>query len=544
MSEHRNKRINKSNEATKAALGAAAFKTVERYGSAASEHIKGYQGEVSLDGKNVKGLKDIAKSASKSYKNTKQQAGFAGEVLYESRTNARNIIDNKPERIRSTDALGDTNHQEFDHVKTDIKGNPIINQHGNYTGTSQMKLRGHYDLKTYIKKNQQEDPNWQPPEGLTQDKLIKISAEENVKKLYNKDFNHYENVDFLDIPTEQYNHAKNFLNEKRENLMNEINTLEESGNIKTAQTKREQLQRVESVDKRLRDSVGSEDAMNARIHPKIQTAKEVHSVAHEAGKTQAKYGAIIGGSISLSQNIVNYYIEEEMDLKQLGLNVTKDTVGAAALSYGTGYSGTVIKSIMERSGEEVFRNLSKSNLPAMMATASLEVAKSIKRYLTEDDFDELQLIEELGEKGTGMMAASFGAAAGTAIFPGVGTVLGGMVGYMASSTIYRSAMDLLKEGNLSHENRVKVEQLTSETVEFIQQERNELSKLIDEHFSTRQEVFERTFEEIQSSIESGNHESFIQNINELSITFGVELKLANFDVFDDFMLDDSAVFKF
>lgn len=537
---------NKKNtdSAVNAAIGAAASEVVERYGSAASEYIKGYKGEISPDGNVIKGLKDIARSKGDTYQSLKQQAGFAGEVLHESRTNAENIINKSKDRIRRTDALGKTNHQEFDHVKTDVNGKAILDQQGNFTGTSQMKLRGHYDVDEYIKMKQKNNPNWKPPKDLTEGKLVELSAKDNVKELFNKDYSKYKKAESLDIPSEQYDFAKKYLKEQKSDLKQQIKTLEQKGDMKAAEAKKAQLERVESVDKRIKKSVSSKDAMSARTNPKLQTVKEVHSVSHRAGLKQAKNGAIIGGAISVSRNIVAIARGEEKDIKKVSLNVAKDTAGAATLSYATGYSGTAVKAIMERSGKEVFRNLSKTNMPAMIATASLEVGKSIKRYLTEEEFDELQLIEELGEKGTGMMAASMGAAVGTAIFPGVGTVVGGMVGYMTSSTIYKSSMDLLKEGNLSEENRLIVEQMAEEAIESIKMQHQELTQLIEVHMNQRQEVFERSFSAINNALFTGDHQSFVENLDELAITFGVELQFTKFDEFDDFMSDDSSVFKF
>lgn len=39
--------------------------------------------------------------------------------------------------------MGDANHPQFDHVAVDQNGQPILDRNGNYTGTSQMKFRGH-----------------------------------------------------------------------------------------------------------------------------------------------------------------------------------------------------------------------------------------------------------------------------------------------------------------------------------------------------------------------------------------------------------------
>ncbi|MGD6991094.1 hypothetical protein [Sutcliffiella horikoshii] len=546
----------KKKTAINVGLAGAGSEVVNRFGSANAQHIKGYTGYQNESGIYVKGLRDIAKSKNNSYANAKQQAGFAGEVIFESKTNAENIINQKAERISRTDSLGTKNHQEFDHVKTDTNGSPILDKNGNYTGTSQMKLRGEYDLEEYIKRKKIKDPNWEPPKDLTQQKLIEISSINNVKKLVNGEFEKFKNANNLDIPTEQYESARKYLQEQQKELKKQIAHLKKNGDNSKVVQKQEELNRVRSVEKRLRKSVSSKDAMNARMHSLKYTVKEVHKVSHRAGMQQAKMGAILGGAISLSRQIVMVAKGEETNLKNATVNVLKDTGQAAALSYATGYSGAAIKALMERSGKVIFQNLSKSNMPAMIATATLETTKSIRKYINEEDFDELQLLEELGEKGTGMLAGSIGAALATAVLPVVaaGTagaivvgglvMVGGMVGYMTGSAIYTSAMVLLKEQRLAVEKRILVEQLAKDAIAVMEKERQELQELIHEHLVERQTTFEVCFKEINEAITSGDHSAFKENVNNLAITFGTTLQFLDFEEFDDFMQDDTMTFKF
>lgn len=498
-------------------LGVAGKEVVTRYGSAASQYIKGYTGEIGPNGKLVKGLKQINKSkVNPNYQeqNLKQQAGYAAEVHSESKRNAENIIKGNSNRTRRTDGIGDVNHTEFDHVTVDKNGNPVLDERGNYTGTSQMKMRG----KT---------------------------GEANVQQLAQvKEFNKYKNANHLDIPKEQFADAKKFLTEKQNSLHKQIEELEKHGDSKALQVKQEELMRYESIDKRVRDSgITIDEALKKRNIPKWETTKEVNKVALRAGWEQAKYGAIIGGSVSIAKNIVAIRRGEEVNLEKVALNVTKDTASAASLSFMTGYSGTIISSVMQRSGSQLFQNLSKSNFPALIATTTLEVSKSVKRYLNEDDFGELQLIEELGEKGTGMMAASIGASVGSVV-PVVGTVIGGMVGYMVGSAFYNSSLDILKEERLSDQKRKEVEKLSLEAITSMRKQQTELQAMISEHFQDQQKAFDTCFMAIDKSIETGSHIEFITNINKLAITFGVTLKLTNFNEFDDFMVNDNEEFVF
>ena len=182
-------------------------------------------------------------------------------------------------------------------------------------------------------------------------------------------------------------------------------------------------------------------------------------------------------------------------------------------------------------------------MPAMIATVSLQVGKSIVRY-AKGEINEVELVEELGEKGTGMMAASWGAAIGTAIFPGVGTVIGGMIGYMTSSTIYISAIQVLQEERVSVERRNKIHALTEAALEAMNKQRRELSILIDNHYKNRQILLEQSFEMIEKSTESNNLELFTTALNNIALEMGKALQFKDFNEFDTFMRNKNMALEF
>lgn len=151
---------------------------------------------------------------------------------------------------------------------------------------------------------------------------------------------------------------------------------------------------LQTVDKFSRSNV-------LREHPKLATAKYVAKTAHHSGVEQAKAVAVISAAISTSKNIV-CVMRGEKEIKDALKDVAIDTVGGSTSAYIIGASDTAIRGFMASSKNSIFVNLSKTNLPATIATVGVQVGKSLIRY-ANGEIDAIQLVEELGEKGTGLL---------------------------------------------------------------------------------------------------------------------------------------------
>ena len=505
------------------ALGISAQETVERFGSASAEYIKGYQGTVD-ETENIisKGLKNIAESKVNpdfEYQNLKQQAGFSAEVHFVNKENAENIINSKKFKYSRSNDVGLGNDQRIDILAVDIDGNPIINN-GEPLWSAQMKFCGRYESPEEIKQSSK--------------KLAKLLAGDKWAK--------YRGNKVL-IPSEQYEHVKKYAQEEAQKLHEKATEFRQHGNLEKAELLEQNAKNFEQVAEDVQNSgISSREAMFLREHAKLATAKYVAETAHRAGIEQAKTGAVISAAISVSQNIISV-VRDEKEIKDALKDTAIDIAKGAGTSYIIGAGGAAIKGVMQTSSNSIFQNLSSTNMPAMIATVSLQVGKSIIRY-AEGEIDEIELVEELGEKGTGMLAASWGAGIGTAIFPGVGTVIGGMIGYMTSSIIYKSAIQVLQEEQVSIERRNMIHVLTNVTLEAMNKQRKELSKLIDDHYKTRQILFKQSFDIIQKSTESNDLNLFTTALNNIALEMGKALQFRDFDEFDAFMCNKNIVFEF
>ncbi|SDW42203.1 hypothetical protein SAMN05421781_1361 [Marinococcus luteus] len=529
--------------------------TGEKYGKAVKASLKAYNGEKTKNGKTIRGLKDFKNYKADNYMSQKQQEGFTAEILMEEKSEIESITKNKTFTLRRTESLGQNNHQVFDHFMSDADGNPLLDKDGNYLSGSQTKFRGHYSKKKYIEAKKKKDPDWEPKDDLTNQSIIEDAARGNLNKLINhKDFEKYRQAKHIDIPKEQYEPAKKILEDKQNQLKLQVEKLEEKNNYEALNKKQEELNRTKSVYERLRNSgVSSKEAHFARKHPKIHTTKKIASSANQAGLKAGASSAAVGGVISLAQNLYIYSQAEEKDKKKIFVETAKDTAKAGALGYSSAFISSVLKGYLDsdlnKNGN--LKTLSSTTFPALLGTVSIEVTKSVKYYIENDSATQTELFRDLGEKGLGLLAKQLAKATSNGITTAIyGTsaaappVLLGMVSYFAITTFYRSVAEVLEETKLSEANRKKAEELSRQSILEIRSEREELEDLIAMKHQEKEEIFNNCFSAIELSIEEKDHSSFVDNINKLANTFGVQLQYLNFEEFDDFMSDNSQSFTF
>lgn len=493
----------------KAGLGAAAYDNVDKYGEGAAEFIK--------DLPKLEKISNYKVNPDFEYQNLSQQSGNSAEVLASSKTNARNIIEGNSERKVRTDDLDLVNHPKYDHVVIDGEGNFYL-QDG-----SQMKFKF------------PEKFDFNNPE------LVKKSASKLANQISGKKWQaKYKDIP-IEVPSDMYEDVKAGLNQKVNSLYEQSSNLEQKGNYQKANEIKNRAREIKKTKDNLKKSnVSSKEAYIAAQNPKYTTLKNVAKIANEAGKEQAKAGAIISGVVSCSKNMVAI-IRGEKDLKDATIDLSKDITKGAGTSYGIAASGTALKSVMQTSNISMVKTLSKTNMPALIATTTVQVGSSLKKYI-KGDINELELMEELGEKGTGMMAASMGAAVGTAIFPGVGTVVGAMVGYMTSSQIYQSTMNVLAEEKLSNQKREFIKKISEEALKTMQREQEELKEIYGKYYKARENYLNNCLSLLDEAVANNNIDLFTASLNKIAISFGETLEFKNFQEFDNFMKNEETVF--
>jgi hypothetical protein len=487
-----------------AGIAGATAENVQRYGSAVKEHLVAFDGVDNETGKKLtKSLKSISKQKANpdyEYQNLKQQAGFSAEVKETARENAERIINKSKTRITRTDDIGRVNDPLYDHVEIDSSGNVIAGS------GSQMKFVG-------------------------------SNPKEALNKLASKKFEKYLDADAkINVPSDYYDGIKAEAQAKINGLQQQIKALKTQGNEEIVRQRQIELEKYKKIDKNLQKSkVSNPEGMEARTAPEISTAKDIAKVSHEAGLEQAKWGAGIGGCMSLVRNMVAV-VKGEEEPEQAALAVIKDTGTGAVVSYTTAFAGSVIKGGMQNAKNGTIRVLAKTNLPATMVTTVVETGKTLGKYI-KGDIDGVECITELGEKGTGMISSAMFATIGQVVIPipVVGGMIGGMVGYALSSACYGELVNALQEAKLAREERIRIEQECAEAIAMIREYRAQMEQLVSEYLISHIVTFHAAFDGIKDALKLGDIDGFIANTNTITKKLGKTPQFETFSEFDALM---------
>ncbi len=482
---------------------------VSRFGSANAEFLKGYRGLDNETGQRLsKGLAGIAKhkvntDPAEAAKNIKQQAGLSAEVATTSRDNAEAIISGSKVRTSRSDDLPQygKNHNIVDRVQ--ILDGKVIE------GTqAQMKFVG------------------------DRDQLFERIAREEGK------FSRYRGVK-LELPSEQFEGAESFCREKAQSLREQAAKVEQQGKPEAAAKLRREANNYDQLADNVRDSgLTTEDAIFYRNHPKIATIRDIAKTSHRSGMEGAKYGAIIGGAVSLLTNAFTL-AQDRKKLGEAAQDIAIDTAKAGVLGYSTAFAGAAIKGTLQQSGSQAMRNLARTNAPALAVNICLSLGSSVNRYVT-GEISEGQFLSEVGEKGAGMLSSSMMAALGQLAIPipFVGAAVGGMIGYTLSSMFYQSALDAACGAELSREHLARVRVIEAAARERINIEQAQLDDFVRREIPQLQLETQQLLA-IVSGTNSCDAEALAASINHYATLLGNKLQFQTMSEFDDFMSSDS-----
>jgi len=502
--EDRRQDISRDNAHVSVAL--SNVEIISRHGSANAEYIKGYAGVDHETGqKFTKGLKDIAEyrvHADYAEQNIKQQAGFSAEVATTTRDNAEAIISSSKVRTSRADDLPQfgTNHNIVDRVK--ILDGKIIEG-----SQSQMKFVG--------------DRN----------KLLNDIAKEDGK------FSRYRGIK-LELPAEQYKGAVDHCQEQAKQFRINADRAEEIGKLDVAARLRRVADNYEQLSDDIRDSgMSTEQAIFYRNNPKIATALDIARTSHRAGIEGAQFGAVIGGTISLVQNLFAL-AQEEKKLADAARDVVSDTGKSGLIGYGTAAVGSAIKGGLQQSSQTGLRAFAKTNAPALAVNICISLGSSINRYVT-GEITESQLLLEVGEKGSGMLSASMMAALGQMAIPipFVGAALGGMIGYTLSSVFYQSALDAACGAEHSRERLERVRGIETAARASIAHEQAALDDFLRREIPALKEETQNLFKVVNASVPY-QVDTLAAAINQYAGLLGQRLQFGSMTEFDAFMKCD------
>src|SRR5690606_8484916 len=178
---------------------------------------------------------------------------------------------------------------------------------------------------------------------------------------------------------------------------------------------------------------------------------DITQYSHKAGVEGAKFGAAIGGTISLVTNAFAV-ASGDKEFSDALLSVVGDTAKSAGVGYATAFTGAAFKGAMQQSSRVSIRALSATSLPGLVVSCSIALAGIVKLYTT-GEIDESQLLVQVGQSASGMMSSSMFAGIGQLAIPIpiLGGVIGGMIGYTLSGMFHQTLGQALEDARLSEE---------------------------------------------------------------------------------------------
>lgn len=514
----------KQDDIIRVGIAGASFEKVQRYGSAAKEHLVAYSGvnnevvdkatDKALElQKSLKSIQAQGTNENNAFSIRQQKAGWAAEVKDTANKNAEKIIrGDKSKKIRHDD-LPNTpaNHPLYDHIEVDAEGNILAG-----SGT-QMKFIGCSEADPYGVGN----------------------AERALKKLQSKDFQKYIDNDVkIEVPKDEYQQMIDKASADIHPLQEQLKKVKASGNTEAVAKIEKKIDNLNKLKKNLRPcTLTRKESLEAVDSPILSTVKSVTKISHQAGIKTAETAAIIGGSASMVRNVVGM-CKGEIEAEDAAKNVVTDTAKSAALGYGTGFVGSAIKGAMQNSASGYTRALAKTNVAGTVVAATVSASKTIKRYF-DGEINGIECVEFLGEQGTGMIASSMFAAVGQVVIPipVVGGLIGGMVGYALSSATYGVLMSSLKEAKIAREERIAIEKACKEHIKMIREYRTEMNKIIEEYLSDTMEVFNDSFAAIKDALLIGDVDLFIESTNQITESLGGNKPFETMDEFNSRMIN-------
>ncbi len=420
------------------------------------------------------------------YQNINQQAGFSAELKEQAHVNAQNILMENGERLVQYDNLSmdqkaqirerfpdyatpNKNHELVDYVRVDEKGNVISNT-------------------------------------LTQSKFVGRNGAECFEKFLSKPYKKYfENGAKMNVPKDYYRDIQKATDAEIKKLESQIAKQKGLGDFQKAAILEKELQKCKTIKSHTRPaSITKAEAIEARLNPKLSTAKDVANLSYQAGMDAMQTGALIGGGVSLVTNILECFVNGK-DPKKAIKHTAIATLKGGALSYGSAFASSSLGGLMQSSANKVIQSFGKSSLPAMIVEACVTNFTIFGRYLS-GKIDEAELCKQLGRTNTSLISGGAMAVAGQALIPipVVGALIGGLVGATLSETCCNALLKAREEAKLARQRRIEIEKECREIIKHLEAYQNRFKEVFEQYFHETTKFFNQSFNELERVLYAGD----------------------------------------
>ncbi|MDU9798165.1 hypothetical protein RGC54_01155 [Helicobacter pylori] len=415
--------------------------------------------------------------------NINQQAGYSAEIKEQAHVNAHNILAGKRERIVQYDNLSSgqkaqvkklfpnyatpsKNHELVDYISVDEKGNVI-------------------------------------PGTAVQSKFVGRNGEECFKKLLSKDYEKYfENGAKMKIARNHYGDFQRAVNTRIKSIESQIAKQKGLGDFQKAAHLEEKLQKCKTIKAHTRPASATKaEAIEARLNPKLSTAKDVASVSHQAGMNAAQTGALIGGVVSAITNIRECIANGKDPMKAIK-HTAIATLKGGVLSYGRAFASSSLGGLMQSSANRIIQSLGKGSVPAMIVGTCVTNATVLTRYFS-GKIDGAELCKQLVKANTTLVSSGAMAVAGQALIP-IPVVGMLFVGAILSETCFNAFLKAREEAKLARQRRIEIEKECREIIKHLEAYQNQFKEVFEQYFHETTKFFNQSFNELERACYAGD----------------------------------------
>ncbi|BAW70313.1 hypothetical protein [Helicobacter pylori] len=451
-------------------------------------------------GRTLEGISEYKVNPKYQYQNINQQAGFSAELKEQAHTNAQNILMENGERLVQYDNLSvdqkdqigerfpdyatpNKNHELVDYVRVDRNGNVISNT-------------------------------------LTQSKFVGRNGAECFEKFLSKDYEKYlKNGVKMEIPKDFFGDFQKEANIKIKSLESHIAKQKSFGDFQKVAKLEEKLQKCKIIKANTRSaSITKEEAIYARNHPTLSTAKDMVSHSHQAGMNALGVGALVSGVVSLITNICEC-VTKGIHPKEAIKHTATETLKGGVRSYGIAFWGSLLGGMMQNSANKVIQSFGKSSLPVMIVGVAVENVTIFTRYFS-GKIDKAELCKQLGRTNTSLLSGGTMAIAGQVLIPipVVGALIGGLVGGALSEAFFNALNS--KKVELAHQKRIEIEKECRESIRLLEMYQNQFKEVFERYFHETARFFNESFDELERALYAGDADLVIGANNKIQEGLG------------------------
>ncbi|WP_229762875.1 hypothetical protein, partial [Helicobacter pylori] len=407
-------------------------------------------------------------------------------IKEQAHVNAQNILMENGERL-----------VQYDNLSSGQK-DQIKKLFPNYATPSK-----NHEIVDYISVDEKENVI---PNTLTQSKFVGRNGAECFEKFLSKDYEKYlKNGMKMEIPKDFLWDFQKKASIEIKSLKSQIAKQESFGNFQKAAKLKEKLQKCKTIKANTRPaSITKAEAIDARLNPKLSTAKDVANLSHQAGMNAMQTGALVGYSVSLVTNVCEC-VTKGKDPKEAIKHTALATLKGGAISYLNTFSSSSLGGLMQSSANKIIKILGKGSVPVMIVGAGVASCKVFIDYCRRK-INETELLKRLVRANTTLISSGAMAVAGQALIPipVVGALIGGFVGAMLSETCFNALLKACEEAKLARQRRIEIEKECHEIIRLLEAYQNQFKEVFEQYFHGTIKFFNESFDELEMAFYAGD----------------------------------------